>query len=394
MKPPFTLSFDDTKTAFAYQPDRALRKARWIFTAMGYGWMVRLGSLVAPWALRLHLPIRGLIKKTVFPLFCGGETLQQAGATAHRLAAYGVGAILDYGVEGAADDASYARATREFIRTVDYAASQPSIPFISLKVTGFADFSLLEKIHRGDPLSPDEAAAFQRVRERIYEICERASRTDTGVLIDAEQSWIQGPVDLLAEEMMHQFNQTTPVVFNTYQLYLRDRKRSLELAWEQARAGGWLLGVKLVRGAYLEKEKARAEALGFPPPIQPSKQATDEAYDAALRFCIDHMESGLAVFIGTHNEVSCMLGARLLHDKGLPHDHPHVHFSQLFGMSDHITFNLAKAGYRVSKYLPYGPVSDVLPYLIRRAQENSSISGQLGRELRLIHEEVRRRNLL
>lgn len=394
MKPPLTLSFDQTETAFAYQSDQALKKARWIFTAMHYGWLVRLGSLVTPWALRLHLPIEGLIRKTVFSLFCGGETLAEAGGTARRLAAYGVGVVLDYGAEAAEDEPSYARATREFLRTVDYAASQPAIPFISLKVTGFADVSLLEKIHRGDPLSPEEVSAFDRVQGRIREICERASRADTGVLIDAEQSWIQGPVDRLAEEMMRRFNQSTPVVFNTYQLYLRDRKQALELAWEKARAGGYLLGAKLVRGAYLEKERERTEALGLPAVIQPSKPATDEAYDEALRYSVDRIGAGLAVFIGTHNEASCMLGARLLHDRGLPHDHPHVHFSQLFGMSDHITFNLAKSGYRVSKYLPYGPVRDVLPYLIRRAEENSSISGQLGRELRLIREELTRRNLL
>lgn len=394
MQQPFKLSFDDTKTAFAYQSDRALRRARWIFTAMGHEWLVRLGCRLAPWALRCHLPVEGLIRRTVFQLFCGGETLPEAGATARLLSGYGVGAILDYGVEAATGEERYDEATRAFLGAVDYAGTQPAIPFISLKITAFAPFSLLEKIHRHETLSADEEAAFQRVRRRMRDIAERASRTGTGVLIDAEQSWIQGPVDALAMEMMRLFNRASPVVYNTYQLYLSARGRVLEQDWEKARAEGYVLGAKLVRGAYLEKENARSEQLGLPPVTQPSKQATDEAYDAALRFAVDHLQQGLAVVIGTHNEASSMLAARLMHARGLAHGHPHAHFSQLFGMSDHITFNLARAGYRVSKYLPYGPVREVLPYLIRRARENAAISGQLGRELPLVREELRRRKLL
>lgn len=394
MKSPFTLSFDDTKTAFAYQSDQALRRARWIFTAMGHEWLVRLGCGLAPWALRWHLPVEGLIRRTVFKLFCGGETLPEAGATARRLAGYGVGAILDYGVEAATGEQNYDETTRAFLRTVDYASTQPAIPFISLKVTAFAPFSLLEKIHRKETLSGEEEAAFQQVRRRIRDIVRRASGAGTGVLIDAEQSWIQGPVDMLATEMMRLFNRTSPVVYNTYQLYLSARGQVLEQDWEKARTEGYVLGAKLVRGAYLEKENARSAQFGLPPVTQPSKQATDEAYDSALGFAIDRLGEGMAIVIGTHNEASSMLAARLLHQRGLAHDHPYVHFSQLFGMSDHITFNLARAGYRVSKYLPYGPVRDVLPYLVRRARENTAISGQLGRELPLVREELLRRKLL
>jgi len=393
MKQPFTLSFDDTEIAFAYQSDKALKKARWIFDAMHYGWLVKLGSMLAPWALKLHLPIQGLIKRTVFGHFCGGETLEEAGATAGRLAAFGVGVILDYGVEAAEDEASYDAAVREFIQAVDYAAIQSNIPFISLKVSGFAHFGLLEKLHRGEALLPGETEAYGRVRKRIYAICERAAQSGIGVLIDAEESWIQHPVDQMAEEMMIHFNAERPVVFNTFQLYLHSRKASLRKAHEKAQAAGYVLGAKLVRGAYLEKEGMRAEAQGYPSPLQPSKEATDRAFDEAMVYCMDHLKE-IAVFIGSHNERSCRLAARLLHEKDLAHDHPHVHFSQLYGMSDNLTFNLSKAGYRVSKYVPYGPVREVMPYLIRRAQENASISGQLGREQRLIHQELRRRNLL
>lgn len=388
----FPLSFDNTEAAFAYLSNKELKDVRFVFSMMHYDWLVKMGSAIAPWALRMGLPVKGIIRKTVFRQFCGGENLQGAAQTAQKLGQFRVGVILDYGVEGSEGEENYDRSVGEFKKAIDYASAQSNIPFISLKVTGFARFSLLEKVHSQTGISENELQEFDRVRQRIYAICKHASDKNTGVLVDAEESWIQHPVDQLADEMMRTFNKGKGIIYNTFQLYRHDRMEFLKRSLEAAQAGHYILGAKLVRGAYMEKERKRAEEMNYPSPIQKDKAGTDHDYDEAVHFCMDHLED-IAVFIGTHNEKSSMLAAELLHKKNIRHDHPHVHFSQLFGMSDNITFNLAQAGYSASKYLPYGPIKDVMPYLIRRAQENSSISGQMGRELSLINEECRRRGL-
>lgn len=387
-----SLSFDNAKEAFAYKSDQELKKANLIFSVMRYDWLVKLGSFLTPLALKMHLPVRGLIRNTIFKQFCGGETLEETAQTAEKLADYKVAVILDYGVEAAEGEKNYDRTVLEFQKAITYAAWQPNIPFISLKMTGFARFGLLKKIHANKNLTPEEEQEMDRVRQRIRTICQTAFDNHIGVMVDAEESWIQQPVDDLAEEMMEAFNRSEATVFNTFQLYRHDRITFLKRAFEKSLSNHYLLGVKLVRGAYLEKERKRAEEEGYPSPIQPDKKSTDRDYNEAVKWCLNHLEN-IVTFIGTHNEESCMLGAQLLHKKGFSHDHPHVHFSQLYGMSDHITFNLAGAGYRVSKYLPYGPVKDVLPYLIRRAQENTAISGQMGREMNLIQSELKRRKL-
>lgn len=391
MQQTLSISFDDTQVAFAYKSDAELRKAQFLFKCLGYPWLVRSLAFAAPWAVRWHLPVRGLIRRTVFEQFCGGETLQEAGATARKLANYQVGVILDYGVEAKEGEDNYDHAVPEFQQAIRYAASQPNIPFISLKVTGFARVSLLEKLQRKEALSLAEQQEFERVRRRVTDICQTAWQSGVSVSIDAEQSWIQDPVDLLTEEVMERFNRSRAVVFNTYQMYRWDRLEFLKASYRRCREKGCILGAKLVRGAYMEKERERAARLGYASPVQPDKASTDRDYDAAIRFACEHLDT-MALFVGTHNQDSCLLAARLLHESGAFHQHPHMHFSQLYGMSDTLTFNLAKAGYRVSKYLPYGPVTDVLPYLIRRAEENSSVSGQMSRELRLIHQEILRRS--
>jgi proline dehydrogenase len=392
MKQSSTLSFDNTEVAFAYQSDKALKKARFIFSAMRLGWLVKAGSALAPWALKIGLPIKGLIRHTVFRQFCGGETLEEAAETAGKLAAFRVRVILDYGVEAAEGEANYDQAVGEFKKAISYAAGKSGIPFISLKVTGFARFALLEKIHAAGSLDEAEQAEWERVRDRIYAICSHAGEKGIGVLVDAEESWIQQPVDDLAGEMMARFNTRRAVVYNTFQLYRHDRLAFLQQSFVRAQEANFLLGAKLVRGAYMEKERKRAVEKGYPSPIQPDKAATDRAYDQAVAFCLERLES-IVTFIGTHNEQSCLLGARLLEENGIPPRHPHVHFSQLYGMSDNITFNLADAGYHASKYVPYGPIKEVMPYLIRRAQENSSVSGQVVRDRLLIREEIKRRRL-
>lgn len=390
MEKQLPLSFDNTAIAFEAKTDKALKKANFLFSNIGKPWLVKFGAVMTPIAFKLRLPIKGIIKSTIFSQFCGGETLEEAATTALQLGNYHVGVALDYGVEAMEGEHSYDAAVPEFIRAIQYAATRPDIPFIAIKITGFARFELLEKVHRKEMLTASEEEEYTRVRNRVFAIAQAGARHNVSILVDAEESWIQDPVDALTDEMMSLFNKGKIIVYNTFQMYCHDRFPFLKVSFEKAVKNGYLLGAKLVRGAYMEKENKRAAENNYPTPIQPSKEATDKDYDAAVKFCIDHLDQ-LAVFIGTHNENSCMLAARMLHEKGLPHNHPHVSFSQLLGMSDNITFNLAHAGYNVSKYLPYGPVKEVMPYLIRRAQENTSIAGQMGRELALIRKEMKRR---
>jgi len=305
---------------------------------------------------------------------------------------FNVAVALDYGVEGKFSERDYDLAVPEFIKAIDYAASQPNIPFIPLKPTGFADTLLLEKIHLGKALSREETEAWKRVQVRIDQICAAAARKQLMILIDAEQSWIQKPVDELADTMMARFNQHSAVVFNTFQLYRHDRLEFLKVSFEKARQEGYILGAKLVRGAYMEKESDRAQEQHYPDPNQTEKESTDKNYNQAIMFCLEHLNQ-LSLFIGTHNEASCMKAVAVMEERQIPHSHPHVWFAQLYGMSDNITFNLADAGYHAVKYLPYGPVKDVIPYLMRRAQENASVTGQTGRELNLIRKEMKRRGL-
>ncbi len=402
------VSFENTENAFAYKSDADLKKARFLFQSMGNALLVKWGIRLTPWAIRWKLPIRGLIRKTIFSQFVGGETLEQTAPVARKLAAWHVQAILDYGVEGGNEgEAGFDHACDEFIRVIHYAASQPNIPFISIKVTGFARFELLEKLDHSLDLSSgslmkrytaalagfteSETDEWDRVCIRMRRICEEASAKNIGVLVDAEETWIQDPVDVLSIQMMADFNKEKVTVYNTVQLYRHDRLNFLKDMLEAAILKKFVLGVKLVRGAYMEKERARAQEKQYASPIQPDKESTDRDYNSAVAFCIDHIDH-IASIIASHNDYSNLHAIELLNAKNLPLSHPHIHFSQLYGMSDHITFNLAKAGCSVSKYLPFGPIEDVIPYLMRRAEENSSLSGQTGRELALIKKELDRRN--
>ncbi|MBC7850863.1 MAG: proline dehydrogenase family protein [Chitinophagaceae bacterium] len=409
MSLPEPLSFDNTEYAFAYKSNKELRRAHLLFSSMGIGWLVKIGTRITPWAIKSGLPIKGIIRNTMFNQFVGGETLDQTASAAQKLAKYNVQVILDYGVEGGDEgEAGFDHACEEFIRVIDYAATQPNIPFMSVKVTGLARFGLLEKLDSSveqnagtlmkryvkalESLSEPEKTEWQKVNNRLRKICEAASNKNVGVLIDAEETWIQDPVDVITILMMEQFNKTKAVVFNTFQLYRHDRLAFLKDSFEAAAQRNFILGAKLVRGAYMEKERRRAAELNYPSPIQPTKAASDNDYNAALSYCVDHL-SNISLIIATHNEESNLLTTKLMDAKRIPHNHPHIHFSQLFGMSDNITFNLAKAGFAVSKYLPFGPIDDVIPYLMRRAQENSSVAGQTGRELGLIKKEMQRRRL-
>ena len=387
-----TLNFDDTAIAFQYRSNKDLKGARFLFSSMSSPTLTSIGMGLTKFAMSWGLPVKGLVKHTIFKHFCGGETMQEAGQTAAMLSKFGVGVILDYSVEGKEGENEFDHAADEFIKAIDYAASQKNIPFISVKITGFARFALLEQLHSGDTLNADQLAEWQRVKNRTDLICAEAAAKNIMVLIDAEESWIQKPVDELADMVMAKYNKTTPIVFNTFQMYRHDRLVFLEQSYQEAKAGNYILGAKLVRGAYMEKERARAAEHNYPSPIQPGKEATDQDYDAAVLFCLERLTE-IALFIGTHNEASCFKAASWMDANGIAPANSHVWFSQLFGMSDNISFNLAHAGYHVAKYLPYGPVKDVVPYLMRRAQENTSVAGQTGRELGLINKEMKRRGL-
>ncbi len=403
------ISFENTETAFAYKNTSQLKKAYFLFASMGKPWLVNFGLKLTPTAIKWNIPFtNAIIRKTIFQQFVGGETLEETARVADKLEEYKVQVILDYGVEGKEGEANFEHARDEFIKVIAYAATQANIPFMSVKITGFARFGLLEKLDTAmhsasgtlmkryllsvEQLSAAEKEEWHRVRLRLLQVCEEAAAKNIGVLIDAEETWIQDPVDALTILMMDTFNKNRAVVFNTLQLYRHDRLQFLKDSYTAAIERNFILGAKLVRGAYMDKERQRAAAMNYTSPIQPDKNTCDRDYNEAIKFCIDHLDK-ISLIVASHNEYSNLYTTQLLDAKGLPHHHPHVHFSQLYGMSDNITFNLAKSGCSVSKYLPFGPIKDVIPYLMRRAQENSSVAGQTGRELALIKKEMQRRSI-
>jgi proline dehydrogenase len=385
------LSFEDTRVAFANKTTAQMQKARLLFASFDLPWLVRTGSAVAVFLLKLGAPGVGwLVRRTVFEQFCGGVSIPDCERAVEALGRFGVDSILDYSVEGEQSERGFDQTMEETLATLDWGKAHPHAAFGVFKVSGLARFELLEKLSAGVPLSAGEEAEWARARARVERICERAHALGERLFIDAEESWPQPAIDRLAEEMMARYNRERAIVYNTYQLYRRASLGNLEAALERAAAGGHFLGAKLVRGAYMEKERKRARERGYADPIQPDKAATDADYDRAVRFCLDHLER-IEFCAGTHNEASCLALTEEIARRGLGRDDPRIWFSQLYGMSDNISFNLARAGFNVAKYMPYGPVRAVMPYLIRRAEENSAIAGQGGRELRLIQRELSRR---
>lgn len=382
--------FDDTEVAFSYKSNKELRKANFIFSVVNNPTISGLATGLARFGLALHLPVKGLIKSTVFEHFCGGETIDQSDHTIKALSRFHVGAILDFSAEGAHTEEGFDRTTEEILKTIEKAKGNPDIPFTVFKSTGLVSIDLLAKVQADETLSADEKEAFQHFHDRVEKICTKAHAYNVPVMIDAEDSWIQNPIDALAYEMMKKFNQQRAIVFNTYQMYRRDMLDNLRNAYHDAVMHNYFLGVKMVRGAYMEKEADRAEKMGYPNPIHPSKQATDDSFNKGLAFCIDNKQR-ISLMCGSHNEYSNQYLAVLMEKHGMNTNDQRVWFAQLLGMSDNISFNLAKAGYNVVKYVPYGPLELVMPYLIRRAAENTSVAGQSSRELTLIRKELARR---
>ncbi|HEY0741747.1 MAG TPA: proline dehydrogenase family protein [Chryseosolibacter sp.] len=384
------ISFEDTANAFSYKSDKELKKAHFIFSTVNHPWISAMVQGSVKLALNLRLPIEGIIRKTVFDHFVGGISIEDSEDVIQKLGHFGVGTILDYSVEGEDSEASFDATTKEIVKTIEKAGKSKFIPFSVFKVTGLGSTELLEKIQIGSKLSNEEIAAFQRVRARVDKLCSAAYQYKVPILVDAEETWIQEPIDMLAEEMMALYNKEEAIVFNTYQLYRTASLSNLKKAYEKAVQNNYYLGAKIVRGAYMEKERARAAEIGYPSPIQETKVASDKAFNEALLFCVDHIDK-IAFMCGSHNEYSNLYLTKLMAERKIKRDDKRVWFAQLFGMSDNISFNLAKEGYKVAKYVPYGPVRSVMPYLFRRAAENTSVAGQSSRELTMIRKELARR---
>ncbi len=385
------ISFNNTQIAFEYKSDKELRKAYWLFKLVGSPALVKVGKWLTHFALKTHLPVKGMIKKTIFQQFCGGETISECVPTTLKLSKYGVKSILDYSVEGQTSEKNFEATTLEIIATIVEAKNKTDIPLAVFKVSGVARFDILEKFNDENYQgTAEEINSYEGVKERVQRICQAAFDNQVPVMIDAEESWIQDGIDRLAAEMMLQFNKDKSFVYNTLQMYRLDRLDFFKKELEAAKLKGYKYAVKLVRGAYMEKERDRAAKMGYPSPINNTKVDSDNLYDSALHFAIENLEN-CAVVAGTHNEESSLYLTELMHKFNITKNDDCVYFAQLLGMSDHISFNLSAAGYNVAKYVPYGPVREVVPYLIRRAEENTSAAGQTSRELRLIQQEKQRR---
>jgi proline dehydrogenase len=387
------LDFSNTEVAFRYKTDKELKKTAWMYGLMNKAWLVNLGAKLAIPSIKMGIPFADtLVKNTIFEQFVGGTTLLDSLPTIEKLAGHNVQTILDYGVERKSKEEDLNKTMNENIRGLEFAGKNASVPVVGTKITGLARFDLLEKIHRGDTLTKEEEEEYQRVLKRMDSLCHVAAKNNVGIYFDAEESWIQKPLDELVDTMMERYNKEKIIVANTFQLYLKDRLGEMIKSHEKALEKGYKFGAKLVRGAYMDKERLRAQEKGYEDPIQPNKEASDKAYDDAIRYCLKHYET-ILLCNATHNQRSCELMAELIDQKGLPRDHPHFLFSQLYGMSDHLTFNLAEGGFNAAKYVPYGRVKDVIPYLLRRAQENSSVTGDMTREHEILKKEVERRGL-
>jgi proline dehydrogenase len=394
------ISFDNTEIAFRSKNKQDLQRAYLLFKIIGAPSIVKIGKILTPIALKLHLPIKGAIKKTIFKQFCGGETIQECDITIQNLAEFGIGTILDYSVEGKTEETDFEQTTQIIIQTIEKSATDKRIPFAVFKVTGIAQHHLLElassrlraqrKGENLQELSTNEQKGLAAILDRIDRICAAAAKHQTRLFIDAEETWIQTAIDQWTFEMMCKYNKEACIVYNTVQMYRHDRLAYLQNELGRAQQAGIKYGVKLVRGAYMEKERARALSMGYPSPIQPDKASTDKDYDAALAFLVENA-AVFSVCAGTHNENSSLLLTELLQKAHIAPSEKQFYFAQLLGMSDHISYNLSDAGYQVAKYVPFGPVHEVLPYLLRRADENTSVAGQTSRELGLLIKERARR---
>lgn len=383
------ISFNNTEVAFAHKSNAELKKARLLFQSFNYPLLIKYGPGFAASVIDVISPVKKLIKNTLFAQFCGGESIDDCQGAISTLSANHIGTILDYSVEGEETESVFEFTCKEIVATIVKASKDPkNIPFSVFKTTGIGRMDLLTKVNAAASLNASELAEFDRVKARFSTICKAAFEHDVRIFVDAEDSWIQDVIDELTYDAMKLYNKEKAIIFNTVQCYRTGRVAHIQRKLSELDC---FLGFKLVRGAYMEKERERASKMGYDSPIQTDKAGSDKEYNDAISLCIDHIDR-VSICAGTHNEESALFLVELMEKKNIARFHPHIYFAQLLGMSDHISFNLAHAGYNVAKYVPYGPVKAVLPYLSRRAQENSSVKGQVGRELTLIKQELQRRN--
>ncbi|ULC58260.1 proline dehydrogenase family protein [Flaviramulus sp. BrNp1-15] len=387
------LIFDNTEIAFSLKSDSELERAYFLFKMISIEPLVRIGTAATNFAIKANLPIEGLIRSTVFDHFCGGVNEEDCLPVIEKMYTKGVSSVLDYSVEGKANEKDFDAARDMIIKIIEFAKDNDAMPIAVFKPTGFGRLGLYEKIGKGETLSENEKEEWNNVFNRFDAVCRKAKEHDVAVLIDAEESWMQDACDNLVTDMMQKYNTEKAIVFNTLQMYRHDRIAFLEEEHKKAKAQNYFLGYKLVRGAYMEKENERAEEKGYPTPICESKFATDQNFNNAVKYMMNNLDC-MSLFAGTHNEDSSYLLMRLMEELGLENNDSRIWSGQLYGMSDHISFNLANKGYNVAKYIPFGPVKDVMPYLIRRAEENTSVAGQTGRELALLTREKKRRKSL
>lgn len=385
------VSFEDTGTAYAFKTNAELKNANFIFSMINNPTLCAIATTLVKWCFKFRVPIDWIIKRTVFSHFCGGSNIAASQRVVDRLGTSGVETILDYSVEGEDTEQVFDQTMNEILLTIENAACTRHIAFAVFKVTGIASAQLLERVQNGAQLSLDENTAVTRYETRIDTICRKAYTNKIRLLIDAEETWIQGAIDAIVTKMMSRYNKEQSIVFTTYQLYRTDALDNMKSASHTAKENGYHFGVKLVRGAYMEKERERAQERGYTSPIHRDQQSCNTAFNTAVAYCIDNIRH-ISLMCGSHNEYSNRLLTALMSEKGLKRNDPRIWFSQLYGMSDHISFNLAKAGYNVAKYVPYGPVRSVMPYLLRRASENTSVAGQSSRELTMVRTELKRRN--
>jgi len=384
--------FDDTEIAFALKSDSELERAYFLFKMISIEPLVRIGTAATNFAIKAHLPIEGLIRSTVFDHFCGGVNEEDCLPVIDKMYEKGVSSVLDYSVEGKENDAEFDAAMQTTLHIIDFASAKEAMPIAVFKPTGFGRLKLFEKVGSDATLTASEQTEWEKVVNRFDMVCKRGKAHAVSVLIDAEESWMQNASDALVTNMMQKYNTEKPIVFNTLQMYRTDRLAFLKNEHKLAKEKGYFLGFKLVRGAYLEKENERAKEKGYPSPMCKNKAETDANYNAAVSYMLEHLDA-MSLFSGSHNETSSYLMMQKMAEKGIKNNDDRVWFGQLYGMSDHISFNLAANGYNVAKYIPFGPVRDVMPYLIRRAEENTSVAGQTGRELALLTKEKKRRKL-
>ncbi|MEL4308673.1 proline dehydrogenase family protein [Joostella sp. CR20] len=384
--------FDNTEIAFKLKSDSELERAYFLFKMIAHQPLVRIGTAVTNFAIKAHLPVEGIIRATVFDHFCGGVSELNCMKTVDAIYTAGVCSVLDYSVEGKETEEEFDAVVARTLKLIDFVKEKQAIPFAVFKPTALGRFDLYVKVGAGETLTEEETAEWNRVKERFNVVCKKAHELEVALLVDAEESWMQDAADEIVEEMMRKYNKERAVVYNTLQLYRWDRLDYLKQLHEKAKAEGFVIGMKFVRGAYMEKENDRAEEKGYPTPICASKKDTDDNFNTAVRYMMDNLDT-MVLFLGTHNEESTLLVLSIMEEKNIQINDDRIWFGQLYGMSDHISYNLAHRGYNVAKYLPFGPVRDVMPYLIRRAEENTSVAGQTTRELTLLSTERKRRKL-